>query len=145
MPRRVMYLLCVCAAIAWVAGVAPGCGDVTGAASSPTPSGATPSPTPSDRWWPLIQKAAEVNDVDALGLHRLMIAESDGQADLVSAGLFHGLYQYVPRTWAGAWNPWRAFDIYDGAAQIKATALAIRNGKGPYWWPNTYGPAFGVD
>jgi hypothetical protein len=29
-----------------------------------------------------------------------------------------------------------------GAAQIKATALALKMGKGPYWWPNTYGPAF---
>ena len=99
--------------------------------------------TPSGGWWPLIQQAASANGVDANGMYRLMMSESSGNPNCVGYGLYHGLFQYSPSTWASSWNPWRSSNIYDGAAQIRATALALKMGKGPYWWPNTYGPAFG--
>ena len=121
-----------------------GCGgDAAETAASPSPS--TSAYAPDDRWWPLIQEAAEEHGIDPVGLHKMMLAESDGRPDLVSDGQFYGLYQYVQDTWSGDWNPWREQDIFHGPSQIKATALAIKNGKGPYWWPNTYGPAFGEE
>jgi len=123
---------------------------VRGCGGDPPRSTASPSPSPpvyapDDRWWPLIQEAARENGIDPVGLHKMMIAESDGEADQVTDDQFYGLYQYVPETWEGKWNPWRERDIFHGPSQIKATALAIRNGKGPTWWPNTYGPAFGEE
>jgi peptidoglycan hydrolase CwlO-like protein len=106
------------------------------------PSG---SDTPSGGWWPLIQSAAAANGIDAKAMYRLMMIESAGQANNVSSGMFYGLFQYYPDTWKASWNPWRNCDICDGAAQIKATALALKMGKGPYWWTNSYRWAFGVD
>jgi peptidoglycan hydrolase CwlO-like protein len=93
-------------------------------------------------WWPLIKAAAGQYGINASGMYRLMMAESGGRANSVSYGLYYGLYQYSPGTWHGDWNPWRSASIFDGPAQIKATALAIHMGKGPYWWPNTYPWAF---
>jgi len=98
---------------------------------------------PSGGWWPLIQQAASANGVDANGMYRLMMSESSGNPNCIGFGLYHGLFQYSPSLWASSWNPWRSSSIYDGGAQIRATALALKMGKGPYWWPNTYGPAFG--
>jgi peptidoglycan hydrolase CwlO-like protein len=103
------------------------------------------SDTPSGGWWPLIQSAASANGIDAKAMYRLMMIESAGQANNVSSGMFYGLFQYYPPTWKASWNPWRNCDICDGAAQIKATALALKMGKGPYWWTNSYRWAFGVD
>lgn len=101
-----------------------------------------PADAPSGGWWPLIQAAAAANGIDPNGMYRLMMSESGGQPGVVGAGLYHGLFQYCHSTWNASWNPYRAAGIRDGAAQIKATALALKMGKGPYWWPNTYGPAF---
>jgi hypothetical protein len=92
-------------------------------------------------WWPLIQKTAAGNGISADGLYRLMMAESGGVAS-ASNGVNHGLFQYSSGTWKGSWNPWRASSIFDGAAQIKATGLAIKLGNGPGWWASTYGWAF---
>lgn len=111
-----------------------------------TTSASTPAP-PSTHgdgdgpWWPAIRVAAAANGVWAEGLYRLMMAESQGSAT-ASNGVDLGLFQYAPGTWKGSWNPWRSAGIFDGGAQIKATALAIRLGYGPTWWPTTYPWAF---
>jgi peptidoglycan hydrolase CwlO-like protein len=93
-------------------------------------------------WWPIIKRAAAANDVSADGLYRLMMVESGGSATIVGPGGYHGLYQYSLTTWRGSWNPYRSASIYDGEAQIKATALAIARGYGPSFWPSTYDWAF---
>jgi len=101
---------------------------------------------PSSGWWPLIKDAAEANGINASGLYRLMMIESGGNASIVggSGGRFCGLFQYWPGTWKASWNPWRGESIFNGAAQIKATAFAIKMGKGPYWWCPSYQWAFGT-
>lgn len=118
------------------------------AKTSPSPSptlepddeGADPGP-----WWPLIRSAAASNGVSARGMYRLMMVESGGSATVVGPGGYYGLYQYSPATWKGSWNPWRSSSITDGAAQIRATALAIRQGHGHAWWDPSYSWAFQGD
>ena len=116
---------------------------VTPIATTATASGAPPSSAGdgSGPWWPLIKSAAAANGVWAEGLYRLMLAESGGSATACN-GVDYGLFQYAPGTWKGSWNPWSSASILDGGAQIKATALAIRLGHGPSWWPCTYPWAF---
>lgn len=92
-------------------------------------------------WLPLVRKIAAQNGISAAGMYRLMSLESGGRASACS-GSFHGLYQYCYSTWKGAWNPWRDRSIYDGEAQIRATARAIRKGWGHDLWPNTFPLAF---
>jgi len=92
-------------------------------------------------WMPIVRDAARHNHISAVGLRRLMSLESGGRAHAES-GSYHGLYQYCWSTWRAAWNPYRGRSIYDGEAQIRATALAIRKGFGPSQWPNTYPIAF---
>lgn len=92
------------------------------------------------KWKPLIQIACKKYGVSAGGLHRMMILESGGRRAVGST--YKGLFQYCPSTWAGSWNPWRRESIYDGWAQIRATAYAISRGMGPSQWPNTYPMAF---
>lgn len=114
-------------------------------ARSAASSAATPDPSGlsgSGRWWTIIKAEAGRRGLSADGMYRLMISESGGCATADGGG-FYGLFQYCTGTWNGSWNPWRSQSIYDGEAQIKATALAISMGKGPYWWPNTYPWAFG--
>jgi len=96
----------------------------------------------SGSWWPAIRSAAASNGISADGLYRLMMIESGGSAT-ASNGVNFGLFQYATGTWKGSWNPWRSSSIFDGGAQIRATALAIGQGHGPSWWPNTYPWAFG--
>lgn len=91
-------------------------------------------------WWPLIKIAGEKYRVSPAGLRRLMMLESGGRRHL--SGTYCGLFQYHPRTWRGTWNPWRTSSIYDGWAQIRATAYALHKGMGPSQWPNTYPRAF---
>ena len=78
-------------------------------------------------------------------MYRLMMIESGGSATVVGPGGYYGLFQYAPGTWKGSWNPWRSSSIADGAAQIKATALAIRQGYGHAWWDPSYTWAFQGD
>jgi len=92
-------------------------------------------------WMPIVRDAARKNGISASGLRRLMSLESGGRA-ASDNGPFHGLFQYCWSTWRAAWNPFRARSIYDGEAQIRATAVAIRKGFGPSQWPNTYPLAF---
>lgn len=103
----------------------------------PPPQGAGSGP-----WWPLIQGAAAADGVSARGMYRLMMIESGGSATIVGPGGYCGLFQYAPTTWRGSWNPWRSAAIGDGAAQIKATALAIREGHGHAWWDPSFSWAF---
>jgi hypothetical protein len=93
------------------------------------------------QWMPIISDAARRNHLSATGLYRLMKLESGGRTHAEN-GAFHGLFQYCWSTWRSAWNPWRGRSLYDGEAQIRATAVAIRRGWGPSMWPNTYPLAF---
>ena len=96
----------------------------------------------SGPWWSLIRSAAAGSGVSARGMYRLMMIESGGSATVVGPGGYYGLFQYAPSTWKGSWNPWRSSSIADGAAQIKATALALRQGYGHPWWDPSYTWAF---
>lgn len=91
-------------------------------------------------WRPLIEIAARRYHVSADGLYRLMMYESGGRR--LAGSTFKGLFQYYPGTWSKGWNPWRSASIYDGWAQIRATAYAISRGMGPGNWPATYPRAF---
>jgi peptidoglycan hydrolase CwlO-like protein len=99
----------------------------------------------SGAWWSLIEAAASSNGVSARGMYRLMMIESGGSATVVGPGGYYGLFQYAPTTWKGSWNPWRSSSITDGAAQIKATALALHQGYGHAWWDPSYTWAFQGD
>jgi peptidoglycan hydrolase CwlO-like protein len=99
----------------------------------------------SGPWWQLIKSVAASNGVSARGMYRLMMVESGGSATIVGPGGYYGLFQYASTTWKGGWNPWRSSAITDGAAQIKATALAIRQGYGHAWWDPSYTWAFQGD
>jgi hypothetical protein len=92
-------------------------------------------------WMPLVRQVAAQNDISAAGLYRLMSLESGGRATACN-GAYHGLFQYCYSTWDAAWNPWRERSIYDGEAQIRATARAINRGWGSHLWPATYPMAF---
>jgi hypothetical protein len=92
---------------------------------------------------PLIRDVAGRSGISASGLCRMMALESGGRATAIGGGgAYLGLFQYSSSTWRAAWNPWRTSSIYDPAAQIRATARAIRLGYGPRMWPNTYWRAF---
>jgi len=93
-------------------------------------------------WRSLIQSAAGKYGISANGMYRLMMIESGGNANSNSRGQYMGLFQYSASAWQGSWNPWRQASIFDGGAQIRATALAIHLGHGPAWWPGTYSWAF---
>jgi soluble lytic murein transglycosylase-like protein len=92
-------------------------------------------------WRPLIRIAGEKYGVDPGGLYRMMMLESGGDPRVVG-GIYNGLYQYTHSEWARHWNPYRHESIYDGWAQIRATALALSKGMGPGQWPHTYPMAF---
>lgn len=92
------------------------------------------------QWWPLLKIAGKRYGVSPNGLHRMMMIESGGQRYAGTA--FKGLFQYHPGTWRSSWNPWRNQSIYDGWAQIQATAYAVHKGMGPAHWTTTYAAAF---
>jgi hypothetical protein len=96
----------------------------------------------SGTWRPLIERAAKKFGVNPDGLYRLMMMESGGKARAVGAGRFYGLYQYSLTTWKGAWNPWRGQNVFDGSAQIEASAYAVKKGMGRSLWGNTFPSAF---
>ena len=94
----------------------------------------------SGQWKPLIKIAGKKYGVSPAGLYRMMMLESRGSR--TAGSMYKGLFQYYPRTWAGTWNPWRHHSIFDGWAQIRATAYALSKGMGRSQWPNTYRMAF---
>jgi hypothetical protein len=115
--------------------------------ATPTPARTVRPPSGGEdggqgQWWPLIQQAAGANGVSARGMYRLMMIESGGNPSVVGPGGFCGLFQYHATTWKGAWNPYRSAGIADGAAQIRATALALKMGYGHAWWDPSYSWAF---
>ena len=127
--------------------------DLAATLTPPTPTpGQTVKPPSGDgggetgggqgQWWALIQRAAGANGVSARGMYRLMTIESGGYASIVGPGGYYGLFQYSPSTWKGSWNPYRSFSITDGAAQIRATALALKMGYGHAMWDPSYSWAF---
>jgi LysM repeat protein len=68
----------------------------------------------------------------------VMMCESGGYSDLIGHGKYYGLFQYLPGTWSGDWNPYRDSSIYDPRAQIFATAKAWQDGHQSWWrgcWP----------
>lgn len=91
-------------------------------------------------WRPLIKIASKRYHVNSSSLHRMMMLESGGRR--YAGTMYRGLFQYHPATWRASWNPWRRYSIYNGWAQIQATAYAIRKGMGPSQWPHTYRMAF---
>jgi soluble lytic murein transglycosylase-like protein len=91
-------------------------------------------------WRPLIEIAGRRYGVSPAGLHRMMMLESGGRP--AAGTTYRGLFQYYPGTWSGAWNPWRHESIFNGWAQIRATAYALSKGMGPSQWPHTYPLAF---
>ena len=101
-------------------------------------------PSATGSWMPVIRAAAERHHLSAAALYRMMRLESGGRARAVGGGLFLGLFQYYPPTWKAAWNPFRSYSIFNGGAQIWATAYAIHRGWARHMWPNTYRMAFGV-
>ena len=111
-------------------------------AAGPTVQPATDTAGGEGPWWTLIQSAAAARGVNARGMYRLMMIESGGSATVVGPGGYYGLFQYAPSTWKGSWNPLRSSSITDGAAQIKATALALSLGYGHAWWDPSYSWAF---
>lgn len=117
--------------------------EATEASSGGGSAGGSSASDGSGPWWSLIQQAAAVNGVSARGMYRLMTIESGGDASVVGPGGYFGLFQYAPSTWKGSWNPYRGRSITDGAAQIQATALALRLGYGHAWWDPSYSYAFG--
>jgi hypothetical protein len=62
----------------------------------------------------------------------VMLCESEGNVNAVGTR-YYGLFQYSPETWAGEWNPYRAYPIFDPYAQIFATAKAWSDGY-QLWW-----------
>jgi len=93
-------------------------------------------------WKTLCRRAAREYRVSAGGLYRLLMMESGGKARAVSSGRYYGLFQYTLFTWRGDWNPWRGHNVFDGAAQIQASAYAVSRGMGRSLWGNTYPAAF---
>ena len=67
-------------------------------------------------------------------MYRVMMCESGGDRFAVGGGgRWIGLFQYVPGTWRGWWNPYRQSDIHDAKAQIFATAKAWSIGMQSAW------------
>jgi soluble lytic murein transglycosylase-like protein len=91
-------------------------------------------------WRPLIEIAGRKYGVSSAGLYRMMMLESGGKA--TAGSTYKGLFQYSPSTWSSHWNPWRHESIFNGWAQIRATAFALKKGMGASQWPRTYWMAF---
>ena len=129
----------------------PNPADLRAAAASPAPSAsptldiqptATPlapsaAPTPAtafeqSRAWMAEARAQYPYDEPIDSMWAVMMCESEGNPEL-SAGEYHGLFQYAPETWAGDWNPYRDSSIFDPHAQIFATAKAWHEGNQAWW------------
>jgi hypothetical protein len=82
--------------------------------------------------WIVEARAAHPYPETAEHMLHVMICESSGNAATI-AGPYHGLFQYLPSTWAGDWNPYRDQPILDARAQIFATAKAWQEGYQSWW------------
>ena len=73
-------------------------------------------------------------DESADKMYRVMMCESGGDRFAVGGGSrWFGLFQYVPATWRGIWNPYRSAALTDAKAQIFATARAWSLGRQGDW------------
>jgi soluble lytic murein transglycosylase-like protein len=89
-------------------------------------------------WRRIIAVAAAKYHVNADGIYRMMVRESNGQRFAGASSSYKGLFQYCPGTWAASWNPYRGASILDPVAQIFATCYAVHRGMGPQMWTTTY-------
>jgi hypothetical protein len=64
---------------------------------------------------------------------RVMMCESGGNPSVVGSGRYIGLFQYLPGTWSGGWNPYRNSSIWDARSQVFATARAWSVGMQNHW------------
>ena len=90
------------------------------------------------KWRPIIEIAARTYHVNAGGIYRMMMCESEGRRFAGADSAFKDLFQHWTGTWAASWNPWRHDGIYDGSSRIFATAHAIHKGMGPQMWTTTF-------
>jgi hypothetical protein len=105
--------------------------------AAPTPEPAAPTLVAAEpyaqyaRW---IEEARRAHPYPEAPDHmlRVMLCESSGNAAAI-AGPYHGLFQYLPSTWSGDWNPYRDQPILDARAQIFATAKAWQDGYQSWW------------
>lgn len=93
--------------------------------------------TPADplvqyRLWIEEARQAHPYDESAGQMWQVMLCESSGNP-LATADPYIGLFQYLPATWQGEWNPYREASITDARAQIFATAKAWQDGN-QHWW-----------
>jgi uncharacterized protein YgiM (DUF1202 family) len=97
-----------------------------------TPPAARPSPEQLRQW---IEEARAMYPYPETAdkMWRVMMCESGGNPSAVGSGRYIGLFQYLPGTWSGAWNPYRNSSIYDARAQIFATARAWSLGMQDHW------------
>lgn len=98
----------------------------------PQPAASAPTTLDQYRAWMEEARALHPYDEPVDAMWRVMLCESSGNADAV-AGIYHGLFQYDPSTWAGDWNPYRDQPILDPRAQIFATAKAWSDGSQGWW------------
>lgn len=101
--------------------------------AAPTAPAAASSPTQYRQWMEEARKtypyAESLNK-----MWNVMMCESGGNPRASGgAGAWLGLFQYVPGTWAGLWNPYRTSSIWDARAQIFATAKAWSIGMQSAW------------
>lgn len=107
---------------------------------TPAPPTATAVPVPTATLEPLAQYRLWMEEARAQHpygdpvekMWAVMLCESSGDAAVVS-GVYYGLFQYLPETWAGEWNPYRDQPILDPRAQIFATAKAWYEGNQGWW------------
>jgi hypothetical protein len=99
---------------------------------TPAATPALGAPLDQYRAWMQEARAAHPYSESIELMWQVMLCESSGQADQV-ADSYHGLFQYLPSTWEGDWNPYRASQILDARAQIFATAKAWQDGN-QHWW-----------
>lgn len=90
-----------------------------------------------DATWYAVDHAADASGVSADFLHCLAGRESGHNPQAVNwRGNWHGVYQYLPSTWAG--QSWRygygGASVYDGWANAHVTAAAIAANRGNYAW-----------
>lgn len=102
----------------------------------PSASAAPATPEELDQYWAWMVEAREMYPYEepVEKMWSVMMCESRGDSTIVSRNrLYHGLFQYHKRTWAGKWNPYREVSIFDAKSQIFATAKAWNEGYQSWW------------
>jgi hypothetical protein len=75
---------------------------------------------------PALLAASREDDLPVMLLASQLEAESGFDASSVSGSGALGLAQFMPGTWSGTWNPWRAQSPLDPVAAIHAQARYLR-------------------